>query len=230
MNLSGLISSMDFICDPGNMKDEDLLSLILAGNCRFTRPIACELLRKAGGLAAIKDMSIEELMEIPGIGQKRAASIFAAFEIGRRALISEGKGVKLSCSRDVYEAMWPLMLAEDVEVFRCALLDTKLRMKKCDVISRGTLNASIVHPRDAFRSAVRSSAYGVIFVHNHPSGETDPSFEDRLITERLEKAGRIIGIPLLDHVIIGSHGEYFSFADAGLIDGDKSGYNAMVLR
>jgi DNA repair protein RadC len=98
------------------------------------------------------------------------------------------------------------------------------------VISKGTLTASIVHPRESFRPAVRNAASGVIFAHNHPSGDPLPSDEDRRITGRLEEVGRILGIPVLDHVIMGTSGSYYSFADSGEIEPQPGGYRGMVLR
>ncbi len=102
------------------------------------------------------------------------------------------------------------------ETFRCALLDVKNRIIKEEIISLGTLTASLVHPRDTFKAAIRESAAGVIFIHNHPSGDPKPSQEDILLTKRLAQAGEVIGIQVMDHIIIGD-GSHFSFRDHGLL-------------
>jgi DNA repair protein RadC len=102
------------------------------------------------------------------------------------------------------------------EIFRCALLDTKNKIIHEEVVSVGSLSASIVHPRDTFKTAVRESAAAVIFIHNHPSGDIKPSQEDILLTRRLVQAGEVIGIQVLDHIIIGD-GDHFSFRDNGMI-------------
>ena len=104
-------------------------------------------------------------------------------------------GERMASSSDVYNAFWPWMIAEKIEVFCCAMVDAKLRLIRTEVISRGTLTASIVHPREAFRPAVRNAASGVIFAHNHPSGDPVPSEEDRRITGRLEEVGPHTGHP-----------------------------------
>jgi DNA repair protein RadC len=102
------------------------------------------------------------------------------------------------------------------EMFRCALLDTKNKIISDEVVSIGSLSASIVHPREAFKSAIRESAAAVIFIHNHPSGDIKPSQEDILLTRRLVQAGEVLGIQVLDHIIIGD-GSHFSFRDNGLM-------------
>jgi DNA repair protein RadC len=102
------------------------------------------------------------------------------------------------------------------EMFRCALLDTKNKIISDEVVSIGSLSASIVHPRETFKSAIRESAAAVIFIHNHPSGDIKPSQEDILLTRRLVQAGEVLGIQVLDHIIIGD-GSHFSFRDNGLM-------------
>lgn len=195
-----------------------------------TEGIASRVLEAAGGISGLADLSFEDLLSVKGVGPTRAAAVRSALELGRRALASASPGDRLSSSVEVYNAFWPLMARERVEVFDCALVDAKLRLIRTETISRGTLTASIVHPREAFGPAVRIGASGVIFAHNHPSGDPCPSDEDRRITDRLEEVGRILGIPLLDHVVIGADGSYFSFADTGAIEPAGVGYRGMVLR
>jgi DNA repair protein RadC len=212
--------------------DCQLLALLVVTGCsgRNAEDIARGVLDAAGGVAGLADVSFAELCRIKGIGPARAAAIVAALELGRRSLSGISPGARLGSSSDVYHTFWPWMVQEKIELFSCAMVDAKLRLIRTEVISRGTLTASIVHPREAYRPAVRNAASGVIFAHNHPSGDPHPSDEDRRITGRLEEVGRILGIPLLDHVIIGANSAYYSFADAGELEPQLSGYRGMVLR
>jgi DNA repair protein RadC len=217
---------------PASLTDAQLLTLLLvAGSAgRDAQTLAGEVIEEAGGIAGLVDTTQAELCRIKGIGQARAAAVVAALELGRRALSGASLGMRLGSSAEVHNAFWPWIAQEKTEVFSCAMVDAKLRLIRTEMISRGTLTASIVHPREAFRPAVRNAASGVIFAHNHPSGDPLPSDEDRRITDRLEEVGRILGIPLLDHLIIGAGSKYYSFADAGDLGPQISSYRGMVLR
>jgi DNA repair protein RadC len=214
------------------LTDTELLALVLGtGSSGLgVLGIAGDTLSAAGGVSGLSDCSYRELYHIRGIGPAKAAAVISALELGRRAMAGAVPGARLSSSADVYSTFWPSMVSERVEVFTCAMVDAKLRLIRMEIISKGTLTASIVHPREAFRPAVRNAASGVIFVHNHPSGDPLPSDEDRRITGRLEEVGRILGIPLLDHVVVGAEGSYYSFADAGNLLPQSNGYRGMVLR
>lgn len=215
------------------LDDLQLLGLLLQTGCagKHACRLAGEVIDMAGGVGGIAQVTFSELSSIKGLGPARASAIIAALELGRRALSGATHGQRLGSSSHVYETFWPMMANERTEMFSCALLDAKLRLIRTELISRGTLTASIVHPREAFRPAVRNAASGVIFAHNHPSGDPVPSDEDRRITSRLDEVGRILGIPLLDHVIIGADGTFYSFADAGVLEPQASnGYRGMVLR
>jgi DNA repair protein RadC len=156
-----------------------------------------------------------ELARHSGIGPAAASAILAACEIGRRVgrrrLISEASFRE---SHQVYEHFAPKFSGLKKEVFYCLLLDTKNRYLREERVSEGTLTASLVHPREAFRAAVRESASAVIFAHNHPSGDPSPSREDADLTRRLWEAGKILGIRVLDHVIVGD-AHHYSFSDSG---------------
>jgi DNA repair protein RadC len=214
------------------LTDTELLACVLGTGSRGrgVMEIATDAMNAAGGISGLADFSYRELCRIKGIGHARASAVLSALELGRRAMTGAVPGARLSSSNDVYSAFWPSMVGERVEVFTCAMVDAKLRLIRKEIISKGTLTASIVHPREAFRPAVRNAASGVIFVHNHPSGDPLPSDEDRRITGRLEEVGRILGIPLLDHVVVGAEGAYYSFADAGNLLPQANGYRGMVLR
>jgi DNA repair protein RadC len=125
-------------------------------------------------------------------------------------------GVPLCASQDVAEYFQPRLRDIKKEEFRCVLLDTKNRVIREETVSTGSLTASLVHPRETFKTAVRESAAAVIFVHNHPSGDIKPSQEDILLTRRLVQSGDVLGIKVLDHIIVGDGG-HFSFRDNGLM-------------
>jgi DNA repair protein RadC len=216
--------------DSYDSSDEQLLAKVLGGPRARSADVSRRLLSVSGGIDGLAGASLEELCRVAGVGRASAERLQASIELGRRAMRGVAPGERLGSSSDVYSTFWPMMVAERTEIFSCALLDSKLRLISTEVISKGTLTASIVHPREAFRPAIRRSASGIIFAHNHPSGDPLPSDEDRRITNRLEEAGRIVGIPLLDHVIIGSSGDYYSFADSGALEPQQSGYRGMVLR
>ena len=215
-----------------SLSDFELLRLMFGGCVPVARAaeLAREYAEELGPPAAMQDLDFCELTFFEGIGPVMAAALVAGVELGRRSLAGRRPGQRLGSSADVYNTLWPEMLNERTEIFSCAMVDAKLRLIKTQVISRGSLTASIVHPRESFRPAVRSAASGVIFVHNHPSGDPLPSDEDRRITGRLEEVGRILGIPVLDHVIMGAGGSYYSFADSGELELEQSGYRGMVLR
>ncbi|MBN2168683.1 MAG: DNA repair protein RadC [Actinobacteria bacterium] len=211
------------------LTDSQLLAALLGAGSHTVRypGFPKEIIDIAGGIERLSELSFRELCEVKGVGPAGASAVLAAIELGRRALSGMFPGVRLSSSSAVYETFWPLMATERIEVFSCALLDSKLRLISAEVISRGILNASIVHPREAFRPAIKNAASGVIFIHNHPSGDSGPSEDDRAITDRLSKVGEIMGIPLLDHVIIGTAGSYYSFADAGELSTPEMNYKCM---
>ncbi len=204
-----------------SLSDAQLLAIIIRSGegGRSALDVGRELLLKFSSLAGIEQAGIAELQEVSGIGPAKAAEIKAALELGRRfhkldpsvpyreSLCSSGNVVQYYRSK---------MKDVKKEIFHCVLLDTKNKVIRDEVVSIGSLTASIVHPRDTFKSAVRESAAAVIFVHNHPSGDTKPSQEDILLTRRLVQAGEVLGIRVLDHIIVGD-GAHFSFRDNGLM-------------
>ncbi|HUJ19008.1 MAG TPA: DNA repair protein RadC [Nitrospirota bacterium] len=201
-----------------SLSDAHLLAIILrSGRAgRSAVDLGRELIDRFGGLAGIGHAGIREICAIPGIGVAKAAEIKAAIEIGRRYQTPKLSGASLCSSHDVAEYYRPRMRDLRKEVFKCVLLDTKNRIIREEEVSVGSLSASIVHPRDTFKAAIRESAAAVIFIHNHPSGDTKPSQEDILLTRRLIQAGEVLGIQVLDHIIIGD-GAHFSFRDSGLM-------------
>jgi DNA repair protein RadC len=174
---------------------------------------------KPVSLRRVMTASVAELAEVPGIGPAKAAKILAAFDLGRRATEEERpERDRMTTPRDVYERMRLLMRDLPHEEFHVLLLNTQNQILRNVQVTRGTLDASLVHPREVFRAAIVESAASVVLVHNHPSGDPTPSAEDRAVTRQLRSAGQMVGIEVLDHVIVGE-GRYVSFVEAGLLDG-----------
>lgn len=197
-----------------------LMAVILrtGGKNKTALELSREILNTFGGLRDIEDASMSELSSIAGMGPAKIAQLRSAFELGRRLIMSE-TGRRSSFphfrdSRHVYEHYMPVFAGLKKERFLCALLDSKNRVFRETVVSEGTLTASLVHPREVFRNAIKEAAASVIFVHNHPSGDPSPSADDLDITRRLMETGRIVGIRVLDHVIIGD-GSYCSVMENG---------------
>lgn len=203
---------------PAALSEAQLLAIIIR-NGRLGRTavdLGRDLLDRFGNLGGIEQASIKEICEVKGIGTAKAAEIKAAIELGRRYQKPSLAGASFCSSHDVASYYRPRMKDLKKETFRCALLDTKNKIIREEVVSIGSLSTSIVHPRDSFKAAIRESAAAVIFIHNHPSGDVKPSQEDILLTKRLVQAGDVLGIQVLDHIIIGD-GTHFSFKDQGMI-------------
>ncbi len=198
----------------------ELLALLLGTgtNGRPTLETAQRILSRAGGsLRRIGQLPLATLTALHGLGEAKAMAIHAALEIGRRlAVESADDGEPLRGPRDVWRWYGPKMEALTVEEFHVAVLDAQHRLERDVLISRGILNSSLVHPREVFREAIAERAASIVLVHNHPSGDPTPSSDDRAITSQLVAAGRLLDIPIQDHVVIG-RGRYVSFAEAGLL-------------
>ncbi len=152
-----------------------------------------------------------------GIGDANCARLLAAFEIGRR--IESGPSsqkIKISSPVDIYKVYAPLLRDKRMEIFKVIILNSGNRIIRDVTISQGTINSSIVHPREIFKPAIDYLAAGIILLHNHPSGEKKPSVEDKKVTEQIFKAGEMLDIPVLDHIIIAKD-SYFSFVENRLI-------------
>lgn len=200
-----------------SLSDAQLLAILL----RVGRPdssavqVAIDLLDRAEGLQGLSNRGVDELCRVPGIGPAKAAQLKAAIELGKRVLATPlSTGTKIGSSVDLFQHYYPGLRDLRYEVFKIILLDAKHAIIRDATVSKGSLTLSIVHPRDVFNLAVRESAAAVIFLHNHPSGDPQPSPEDRALTARLVAAGAVLGIRVLDHIIIGD-GRYVSFADRG---------------
>ena len=196
-----------------NLSLNELLVLLLGSGGRSASvwTVALRLEERLGsGAAALAAADVSSLERVPGIGRAGAGRIVAAVELGRRVASSGSEGARtIRGPADVFHRMGPRLRDLAQEEFHVLLLNTRHRVIREVMVSRGTVDASLIHPREVFREAVRESASGVILVHNHPSGDATPSQEDHEVTIRLQKAGRTLGIPVLDHVVIG-RGHYIS--------------------
>jgi DNA repair protein RadC len=201
------------------LSDEELVALLL-GTGAPDAPVvelAGRLLGRAGGLAGLERMGTGQLGQVRGVGPGKACRVVAALELGRRlASRPLPHGERLQSSRAVDAALRPRLARSHVEQFLAIPLDAKNRAMGELRISLGGLTACPVAPGDVFRALLREAAAGVVFVHNHPSGEPSPSPEDVAMTERLREAGELLGVRVVDHVIVAREG-YFSFLDAGLL-------------
>ena len=202
-----------------HLTEAELLGILIGkGTTRKTAiDLARELLDRYESLENLFSRSPTELMKIKGIGSAKAATLSAAFQLVRRIQSKTSKDQpSFKRAKDVANLYLPLMKDLRKEVFRVLLLSRSNRLIKEVTISEGTLDASIVHPRDVFREALLESAAGVILLHNHPSGNPNPSEEDLRITKQLVEAGRVMGIKVYDHIILAGE-DYHSLADDGLI-------------
>jgi DNA repair protein RadC len=206
-----------------NLSGAQLLAIILrtGGGGKSAIDLAMEMLDSLKNLKNIESASIKELASFKGIGNAKAAQIKAAFELGKRLFMERDvKGPVFSSSNDVYSYYYPLVRGLKKEILFCAMLDAKNRIFRDYRVSEGTLTNSLIHPREAFKNAIKESAASVIFIHNHPSGDPAPSREDIAITERLMQTGEIVGIKVLDHVIIGDS-RHISLMDDGYMKNTK---------
>lgn len=198
----------------------ELIALVLGAGVRNVSAVeaADEILRRAGGSArGLAKMTAGGVAEVEGVGPARAARIAASLELGRRAAAESGDSAeRIRGPADVWRRVGPALRDLDQEEFHALLLNTQHRVVREVFVTRGILDASLIHPREVFRPAVAAGAAAVILVHNHPSGDPSPSAEDRAVTRQLAGAGRTLGIPVLDHVIVGD-GRWAALSDEGLL-------------
>lgn len=193
--------------------DNELVALVLGSgtSTRGALEIAHDVLRAAGGADGLLRMGIDELCAIAGVGSARAARVVAAVELGRRALVREaGDRPQFRSPPELVQYLMPLYGGHRVERFGVLLLDSRLRLIRTAILATGSADGVVVEPRDVYREALLASATHVVAFHNHPSGDPAPSSADRVVTRRLVQSGHTLGIPLVDHIILGA-GRYFSF-------------------
>jgi DNA repair protein RadC len=212
---------------PENVSDAVLLAIILRSGTRGANVIdlASDILRRYGSLTGLASSSVADIARARGVGKVKAQTIMAAFELGRRlSRESLPQGLRVRTPGDVASVLRERARTQQREVFWVLHLDAKNRLRKeAEEVSHGLLDASLVHPREVFREAIRASTAAVILAHNHPSGDPTPSAEDIRITKQLVSAGRIVDIKVLDHVIMGKRGmgdetDFLSIREEGLVE------------
>jgi DNA repair protein RadC len=202
---------------PGGLSTRELLAILIGsgGAGGSALDVADRVLASQPSLRRMASLPVGVLEAEPGIGQATAARIHAALELGRRSASEPAESNdRIRGPGDVYARLGPLLRDLRQEEFHALLLNTQHRVIRDVLVTRGILDASLIHPREVFRAAIVESAAGVILVHNHPSGDPTPSAEDRSVTRELASAGKAIGIPVLDHVIVGEEG-YVSLGEEG---------------
>src|SRR4030067_471346 len=196
---------------PEALSAQELLALIVGRGIpqKSVLNIAQELLTRFGNIKAISQATIEELSQIKGIGLAKAAQIKACFELGKREeLEPELKNFNIKDPESVVKAIRASIKDKAKEHFKLILLNPRNKIIGISTISIGTLNASLVHPREVFKDAIMHSAASVVLAHNHPSGDPEPSEDDLTIIKRLVESGKILGIEVIDHIIIGKNNFY----------------------
>ncbi len=201
------------------LQDAELLAILLriGGKKDTAIDLARIMINKFGSFRGLDAKSVRELCEINGVGPAKAAQIKAALEIGKRMAAEQVKiKEKIESCEDVYKLIGPYLRDLNREEFKIILLTSRNNLISERTIFEGSLTESMVNTREIVKEALNASAAGIIFVHNHPSGDPSPSSEDKNITQRLVNASKLVGIKPFDHIIIGKD-RYFSFAENGLI-------------
>ena len=205
---------------PAFLSDSELLATIIGSGTggKNALDLARSLLTRFDSLGGIEAASIDEICKVPGIGFNKAVNIRASLELGRRfSMASSGsKSPPIKCAEDAFKVYQGQVKNLRKEVFSVMLVNAKHRLMKTVIISEGALNAAYVEPREVFNPAIRESAYGIILTHNHPSGDPEPSSQDINLTRRLVEAGKVVGIVVLDHIIIGDNC-FYSFSENDIL-------------
>lgn len=207
----------------GALSDSELIAILLRTGMVGANAIdvARELLKKYQSLGGLSRCTVAELAKVKGVGPAKAVQLAAAFGLATRLAREQLTKQKLDSPELVYDLLGTEMRALSRESLRVVLLDTKLQLMRTEEVSSGSLNESTAHPREIFRPAFLHSAYAIILVHNHPSGDPAPSDADHRLTRRLAEAATLLQIRLFDHIIIGTADNgrrpYFSFREAGVI-------------
>jgi DNA repair protein RadC len=202
---------------PAGLGDNELLALILGGGVRGSGALelANRVIEFAGGLYGLTRTAVNDLRRVRGVGRARAAQVIAALEFGRRSLVRDAVArPRFTAPVEMAAYLLPLYGASAVEQFGIVLLDSKSRVIRVKLVSVGSIDSTIVHPRDVFREAAASAAATIILFHNHPSGDPTPSSNDLVLTARMIHAGEIMGIDVVDHIILADQ-TYYSLRESG---------------
>ena len=202
---------------PSALGDNELLALVLGSGSRGhdVLDLSNVMLEQCGGLHGLTRAAAADLRRIAGVGGARAAQVLAAVELGRRTLVrTHADRPQLNTPRQLASYLLPQYGSRPVEQFGIVLLDTKHRLLHIKLVSTGSLDSTVAHPREVFREAIAGRAAAIVLFHNHPSGDPRPSVDDVALTVRLADAGQVVGIDVLDHLILADQ-RYYSFTEAG---------------
>lgn len=201
------------------LSNEELIAIILktGTRSRSVKVLANEILNLVDDISDLKDLTINKLLSIKGIGKVKAIEIIASIELAKRIYTTNKKDrVKLTNPNDIYNSNKNIFLNMKQECFYCLYLNNKNELIERRLLFMGTVNRSVVHPREVFKYAYLSSASSIICMHNHPSGDVSPSRDDIMFTKALVEVGALQGIPVLDHIIVGND-NFYSFSDNKII-------------
>ncbi len=204
---------------PASLSDAELLAILIRiGSGKITAvDLAKALLKEYESLERLTCKSIAELQRFHGLGEAKAIALIAAFELGRRAAsVNRTEKFRINSPEDVVRRFQPFVRDLKHEIFKVILLDSANHYLRDVTVSEGILNSSVVHPREVFHPAILEPAASIILLHNHPSGNREPSSEDIQVTKQMVEAGKIIGIPVQDHIIITDQ-SYTSLAERGIL-------------
>lgn len=199
-----------------NLTNQELLAIIIKTGTRevSSMDLALYLLKQVGGIKNLKDANVGQITNIKGIGTVKATEIICAIELGKRIYCNTPKiKEKLMNAREIYESSKYLFVGKMQEEFYCLYFNNKQELIERKLLFMGTINRSVVHPREVFKEAYITSASSIVCIHNHPSGDTKPSREDIIFTKSLVEIGRVSGIPIIDHIIVGDN-SYYSFYES----------------
>lgn len=199
-----------------NLSDTELLAVIIGTGIKNVDvlELSAKIIKSMGGLSAISKAGLREIAAEKGLGLHKAVKIHCAFEIGRRVITDVTDLKHISSPNAVWNLLLPEIACLQKEEFRVLVVNNKNMLLKKIIVSIGTITEAIVHPREVFRDAIKEAGSGIIVTHNHPSGNAAPSKQDIDTTKRLVEAGKIVGIPLLDHIIL-TNSSYYSMKENG---------------
>ena len=209
----------------GALSSAELVAILLGSGTqeRSAIAIAAALLADFGSLERLADATLQELLAVKGIKMAKAIRLMTAFALGKRMQCTPNHRLLIDSPDKAFYEISQEIQGEKIEVLYLLLRDARKSLVHKEAIGRGILDKVIMHPREVFHSAIRHRAHSLIIGHNHPSGDPNPSNSDLEMTQILRSAGRLIGIPVVDHLIVGRDG-YFSFWQKGLLDPREMGY------
>jgi DNA repair protein RadC len=208
-----------FRVGPAALSDLELLGVLFDAPGEGDGALAPEVLAAGGGLKALLSLEPHELSARDGLGPVRAAQVLAALELARRAQMHQERRPRLRSPQDVQRYLAPRLSVRGKEQFHVLCFNTRNVLLQDIRVAQGTTDACPVDPREVYRAALAARASAIVLAHNHPSGDPDPSLSDLALTRQLVEAGRMLGIKVLDHVIIGD-GRHASFLESRLLDAD----------